>query len=75
MKDNITQLHARPHSDDDYIHAAVLMEQMGGGFAGHLARAYYAADKHNRERLKHAFPDLFVRYFNVWLNEMNRPEG
>lgn len=59
----------RPHADDDYIHAARLMEQIGGGFAGHIARAYFAADKHNRARLRAAFPDLFTKYFNLHINQ------
>lgn len=58
----------RPHGDDDYVHAAHLMEQIGGGFAGHIARAYFAADQHNRARLRAAFPDLFTKYFNMYLN-------
>lgn len=58
----------RPHGDDDYVHAAHLMEQIGGGFAGHIARAYFAADRHNRARLRAAFPDLFTKYYNLYLN-------
>ena len=71
MKDNITELQAKPHGDDDYIHAAHMMET-GGNFAASIARAYYAADKHNRARLRAAFPDLFTRYFNVYLNQRNQ---
>lgn len=59
----------RPHGNDDYIHAAHLMEQIGGGFAGHIARAYFAADQHNRARLRAAFPDLFTKYFNMYINQ------
>lgn len=59
----------RPHADDDYAHAAQLMEQLGGGFAGHIARAYFAADSHNRARLRAAFPDLFTKYFNLYINQ------
>ena len=59
----------RPHTDDDYTHAAQLMEQLGGGFAGHIARAYFAADSHNRARLRAAFPDLFTKYFNLYINQ------
>ena len=71
MKDNITELQAKPHSDDDYIHAAHLMERMGGGFAAAIAQAYYKADKYNRARLRAAFPDLFTRYYNMYLNDIN----
>jgi hypothetical protein len=45
------------------------MEQIGGGFAGHIARAYFAADKYNRARLRAAFPDLFTKYFNMHINQ------
>lgn len=71
MKDNVTQLQAKPHGDDDYIHAAHLMEQMGGSFAACIARAYFAADKYNRARLKAAFPDLFVSYYNLHLRNQD----
>ena len=65
MKDNITitKLTRRPRTYDDYIMAAHEMERIGGGFAASIARAYFAADSHNKERLKAAFPDLFTQYF------------
>lgn len=72
MKDNITQLPARPQSDDDYIHAAHVMEARGGGFASCIARAYYKADMGNQARLRAAFPDLFTRYFNEYLEDRNQ---
>jgi hypothetical protein len=56
----------RPETDDDYIHAAHEMERMGGGFAGHIARAYYSADGPNRKRLQAAFPELFTKYFQYY---------
>lgn len=72
MKDNITQLPARPQSDDDFLHAAQLMEQMGGSFAASIARAYYVADSSNRARLRAAFPDYFTGFFNVYLTKRNQ---
>lgn len=66
MKDNTIEI-ARPHIDDDYKNAAQLMEQLGGGFAGHIARAYFSADSFNRARLRAAFPDLFTRYYTIYL--------
>lgn len=69
---NVTPLHARPQSDDDYLYAAREMEQMGGSFASCIARAYYCADSSNKERLKAAFPDLFTRYYNEYLRDLNR---
>lgn len=65
----VTNAGLRPQTNDDFLHAAHVMERMGGGFAGHIARAFYAADKENRERLKVAFPDLFTRYYNEYLRE------
>lgn len=64
---NVTPLYARPQSDDDYLDAAHEMQRMGGGFASCIARAYFAADSSNKERLKAAFPDLFTRYFDEYL--------
>jgi hypothetical protein len=43
----------------------------GGSFAYYLATAYYMADSHNKERLKAAFPDLFTRYYNQYLQTLN----
>ena len=45
-------------SNDDYIHAAWIMEKMGGGFASQIAKAYYAADGDNQKRLRQAFPEI-----------------
>ncbi len=69
---NVTPLYARPQSDDDHLYAAREMEQMGGSFAACIARAYYCADSSNKERLKAAFPDLFTRYYNEYLRDLNR---
>ena len=68
MKENTPEV-VRPQHDDDYVYAAYMMERIGGSFAAHIACAYFAADSHNRERLRAAFPDLFTRYFNVYLNQ------
>ncbi len=70
MKDNITELQARPQSDSDFMNAANEMRG-GGSFAYYLATAYYMADSHNKERLKAAFPDLFTRYYNQYLQTLN----
>lgn len=67
MKDNISKLPARPQTTDDYIHAANMMEVMGGGFAMCIAHAYYKADMNNQARLRAAFPDLFTEFFNEYL--------
>jgi hypothetical protein len=53
-------------TDDDYTHAAWVMERMGGRFAGHIARAYYAADSDNKARLRAAFWELFEKYHAMY---------
>lgn len=68
---NVTPLYARPHGDDDYLDAAHEMQRMGGSFAACIARAYFAADSSNKERLKAAFPDLFVSYYNLHLRNQD----
>lgn len=68
---NVTPLYARPQSDDDFLHAAQMMEQMGGSFAASIARAYYVADSSNAGILRFAFPGLFTRYFNEYLRNQN----
>jgi hypothetical protein len=50
---------------DMLLDAARLMEQQGGSFAGHIARAFYCADTTNRERLLTAFDDLFVNFYKL----------
>jgi hypothetical protein len=71
MKDNITALPVRPTTDDEYLRASLLMERIGGGFAGRIGGAYICADSHNKERLKAAFPDLFTRYYAMHLSQKN----
>jgi hypothetical protein len=39
------------------------MEREGGGFAGHIARAYYVADTQNAEALLTAFDMLFLKFY------------
>jgi hypothetical protein len=50
---------------DMLLSAALLMERVGGSFAGHIARAFYVADTNNRERLLSAFDDLFVNFYKL----------
>ena len=60
---------------DMLLDAARLMEQQGGSFAGHIARAFYCADSTNRERLLSAFDDLFCKYYRQHrLYELNQGE-
>jgi hypothetical protein len=48
---------------DMLLDAARLMENQGGSFAEHIARAFYCADSTNRVRLLTAFDDLFCKYY------------
>ena len=60
---------------DMLLDAARLMENQGGSFAGHIARAFYCADSTNRERLLTAFDDLFCKYYRQHrLYEINQGE-
>lgn len=68
MKDPRITDDIRPQTDDDFWHAAHLMQQIGGSFAEHIAFAYFYADSHNAARLRVAFPDLFTRYFVLYIN-------
>ena len=52
------------HLDHDMrLQAARCMENEGGSFAGHIARAYYVADTQNAEALLRAFDNLFVKFY------------
>ncbi len=73
MKDNLVQLVQRPSNDNDYLHAAWVMEE-GGSFAAAIGDAYIAADPQNRARLRAAFPDLFTQFYNLYLQRNNQQE-
>lgn len=70
VKDNLVELPIRPITDNEFLHAACMMDQ-GGSFAEAIGTAYIAADPQNRARLRAAFPDLFTRYFNEYMRRMN----
>jgi 2-oxo-4-hydroxy-4-carboxy--5-ureidoimidazoline (OHCU) decarboxylase len=60
---------------DMLLDAARLMENQGGSFAEHIARAFYCADSTNRVRLLTAFDDLFCKYYRQHrLNESSQGE-
>lgn len=42
--------------------AFILMEEHGGGFGHYLARAWWAADSTNRNRIRAAFGDIIAEY-------------
>lgn len=44
---------------DNAIHA---MEVLGGSFVKSLAECYCRADTTNKQRLRDAFPEIFVKY-------------
>ena len=48
---------------DMLLAAARCMENEGGSFAGHIARAYFVADRHNAELLLTAFESLFMKFY------------
>lgn len=65
------------HLDRDMrLQAARCMEREGGGFAGHIARAFYVADTQNAEALLNAFDMLFVKfYFEHCRNERMKEQS
>ena len=58
MKEAIDHL-----SHDMRLQAAKCMENEGGSFAGHIARAFYVADYKNEQRLVNTFADLFCKFY------------
>ena len=48
---------------DVLLQAAKCMENEGGSFAGHIARAFYVADRHNAKALLTAFDGLFLKFY------------
>jgi hypothetical protein len=48
---------------DMLLAAARCMENEGGSFAMHIARAFYAADSYNAHTLVTAFADLFCKFY------------
>ena len=44
------------------------MRKRGGNFVKHLAETYVAADPENRERIKEAFPEYWMRYLQITLD-------
>lgn len=73
MKDNLVEMPIRPVTDNDFLHAACMMDQ-GGSFADAIGTAYIAADPSNRIRLRVAFPELFTQHFSEFLRRMNKNE-
>jgi len=71
MKNNLVELPIRPVSDNDFLHAACMMDQ-GGSFADAIGTAYLAADPQNRARLRATFPDLFTQFFGKYQAKMNQ---
>jgi hypothetical protein len=58
---------------DMLLSAALTMEDEGGSFAGHIARAFYVADTTNKERLITAFDDLFCKFYRQHrINKLNQ---
>ena len=57
---------------DQLIKALYLMEKEGGHFASKLAKAWYAADSSNQDKLFSAFSDLVLRYHRESENRKNK---
>jgi hypothetical protein len=50
---------------DMLLKAARLMEDEGGSFAGHIARAFYVADGTNKRLLLQSFSPLFEKFYRA----------
>jgi hypothetical protein len=62
--------------DYNMLHkAAQQMEKEGGGFAGHIAQAFYVADSTNMELLVTAFDDLFSEYYRKYRRDQMINQG
>ena len=46
----------------------------GGSFAASLARAFQVADVSNFRRLRAAFPDIWERYAQMWIDAQPKEE-
>lgn len=65
-----------PYPDSDmWLDAARCMESEGGGFAGHIARAFYVADSSNKAKLLTAFESLFMKFYVEHLRKERMKEG
>ena len=45
------------------------MEKMGGSFERQMALLYYRADSTNAKRLREAFPEIFEKNLEYWLED------
>jgi hypothetical protein len=75
MNSDLKQLYVNNHIQalaEANHRAAQTMENLGGGFASALARAYFRADSDNRARILGAFPDLFEKYRRI-AEELREP--
>jgi hypothetical protein len=60
---------------DMLLAAARCMENEGGSFAGHIARAFYVADTQNAEALLTAFDMLFLKFYAEHCRNKRMREG
>jgi hypothetical protein len=51
------------------------MRKRGGSFVKSLAETYTFADTENRERIKDAFPEYWMRYLKIALDAPDENQG
>ena len=58
--------------DRHYVQACMLVN--GGSFAASLARSFQVADPTNYKRLRAAFPDIWERYAQMFIDAQPKEE-
>ena len=56
-----------------YVQACMVAN--GGSFAASLARSFQVADPTNYKRLRAAFPDIWERYAQMWIDAQPKVEA
>lgn len=64
---------AMANAPRDCVQACMMAN--GGSFAASLARSFQAADSTNYKRLRAAFPDIWNRYAQMWIDAQPKVEA
>tara|TARA_R110000744_G_scaffold299025_1_gene408536 strand:+ start:707 stop:904 length:198 start_codon:yes stop_codon:yes gene_type:complete len=59
--------------DRHYVQACMVAN--GGSFAASLGRAFQTSDVSNFRRLRAAFPDIWERYAQMWIDAQPKVEA
>ena len=64
---------AMANAPRDCVQACMMAN--GGSFAASLARSFQVADPTNYKRLRAAFPDIWERYAQMWIDAQPKVEA